>query len=48
LWALGDAVLVQADVIDQRAVRLATDGAEMPSPADDDERPHGPNPPSGR
>jgi len=28
-------MLVQADAIDQRAVRLATDGAEMPLPADD-------------
>jgi hypothetical protein len=42
LRALGDAVLVQADAITQRAGRLARqveDGAEMPSPAADDERP---------
>jgi hypothetical protein len=34
LRALGDAVLVQADAINQRAVRLAADAAEMPPPSD--------------
>jgi hypothetical protein len=39
LRALGNAVLVQADAVDQRAVRLAAEGAEMPPPLDDDEPP---------
>jgi hypothetical protein len=39
LRALGDAVLAQADAINQRAVRLAADAAAMPPPSADDERP---------